>query len=50
MEDNQTINVEDLFSVKGKIALVTGGSRGVAGCVQDIDLAFAKFYLIPTMM
>lgn len=29
MADNQTINLEDLFSVNGKTALVTGGSRGI---------------------
>jgi NAD(P)-dependent dehydrogenase (short-subunit alcohol dehydrogenase family) len=27
--DNQAINVKDLFSIAGKVALVTGGSRGI---------------------
>ena len=25
----QSINVKDLFSIEGKVALVTGGSRGI---------------------
>ncbi len=29
MADNNTMNVNDLFSIKGKVALVTGGSRGI---------------------
>ena len=28
-DQDQAINVQDLFSVKGKVALVTGGSRGI---------------------
>src|SRR5215469_8373883 len=29
MEAGEAINVADLFSIKGKVALVTGGSRGI---------------------
>lgn len=29
MDPNQAIHVESLFSIRGKIALVTGGSRGI---------------------
>src|SRR5271170_7286597 len=29
MDPNQAIQVESLFSIKGKIALVTGGSRSI---------------------
>ena len=29
MDPNQAIHVESLFSIPGKIALVTGGSRGI---------------------
>ena len=29
MEPNEAIHVESLFSIKGKTALITGGSRGI---------------------
>ena len=29
MNPNEAINATDLFSIKGKVALVTGGSRGI---------------------
>jgi hypothetical protein len=28
-DHSQAINVQDLFSIKGKVALITGGSRGI---------------------
>src|SRR5579864_3033724 len=29
MQPKEAINAQDLFSIKGKIALITGGSRGI---------------------
>ena len=33
MRPGEAINVQDLFSIKGKVALVTGGSRGIGAMI-----------------
>ena len=33
MRPGEAIDVQDLFSIKGKVALVTGGSRGIGAMI-----------------